>query len=236
MLINNLFALIITFLATLFWLRIWDYAANKNWVQPDISRKIIHIGTGPIFVACWLLFPKESISRYLASLVPLMFTLQFLLIGLGVIHDEASVKAMSRTGDRREILHGPLYYGIIFVLLTILYWYDNPIGIVALMLLCGGDGLADIFGRRYGKRKLPWNMRKSWLGSTMMFLGGWLLSIIMVVLYVYVGIFNGSVNSYLFAITLVALIATFVESLPLHDIDNITITLSAIIFGRIFFS
>jgi len=235
MLTNNLFALLITFLAALVWLRIWDFAAHKNWIQPDISRKIIHIGTGPIFVACWLLFSKENISRYLAALVPLMFTLQFLLIGLGIIKDEASVKAMSRTGDRREILHGPLYYGIVFVLLTIIYWYDNPIGIIALMLVCGGDGIADIFGRRYGIKKLPWNKKKSWVGSVMMFTGGWLFSVLMIVLYVSIGVFTGIISSYLLAITVITIIATLVESLPLEDVDNLTISLSAIIIGRIFF-
>ena len=67
---------------------------------------------------------------------------------------------MSRTGDRREILKGPLFYGIIFVIITVVYWKDSPTGIVALMLMCGGDGLADIVGRAYGKLKIPWNKNK----------------------------------------------------------------------------
>jgi len=54
---------------------------------------------------------------------------------------------MSRNGDRREILRGPLYYGIIFVVMTLVFWKDSPIGMVAVMLMCGGDGLADIMGR-----------------------------------------------------------------------------------------
>jgi phytol kinase len=101
----------------------------------------------------------------LAALVPLAITIQFLLVGLGIIKDESAVRAMSRTGDRREILQGPLYYGIVFVVLTIIYWTDSPIGMVALMLMCGGDALADILGRRYGKIKLSWNKTKSWVGS-----------------------------------------------------------------------
>jgi len=64
-------------------------------------------------VLCWLLFPSPDLwyYRWLAALVPLLFTIQFALIGFGIVKDEASVKAMSRTGDRREILHGPLFYG-----------------------------------------------------------------------------------------------------------------------------
>ena len=63
--------------------------------------------------------------------MPLLFTVQFALIGLGVVKDEASVKAMSRSGDRREILKGPLFYGIIFVVMTLVYWKDSPIGMTA---------------------------------------------------------------------------------------------------------
>src|SRR5512139_349036 len=119
--------------------------------------------------------------------------------------DEASVKAMSRTGDRREILRGPLYYGIIFVLLTIIYWKSSPIGIVGLMLMCGGDGLADIFGRRWGAVKLPWNKGKSWAGSLGMFLGGWVLSVLIIWVFSAVGVLASPIQTFLLPITIIAL-------------------------------
>ena len=97
MLTSNLLALIITFLVALAWLRLNDSLAHRGWVESHLSRKLIHIGTGPLFVLCWLLFNNNPIKKYLAALVPLAFTLQFLLIGTGLIKDEASVKAMSRT-------------------------------------------------------------------------------------------------------------------------------------------
>ena len=41
-----------------------------------------------------------------------------------------------------------------------------------MSLMCGGDGLADLVGRRWGRSNpLPWNPSKSWAGSTAMFLG-----------------------------------------------------------------
>ncbi len=44
---------------------------------------------------------------------------------------------------------------------------------VAVCLMCGGDGLADIVGRRFGGgNKLPWNGTKSAAGSLAMLLGG----------------------------------------------------------------
>ena len=121
MLSNNFIALILTFIAAITWLRVNDFAAHRGWISSHLSRKIIHIGTGPIFVLCWLLFHEAPSARYLAALVPGLITVQFILVGLGIIKDESAVKALSRTGDRREILRGPLFYGIIFVVLTIIY-------------------------------------------------------------------------------------------------------------------
>ena len=235
MLDNNLLALVITFVVALIWLRLNDFLAHRGLVESHLSRKLIHIGTGPIFVLCWLLFNENPINRFLAALVPLTFTLQFFLIGIGVIKDEASVKAMSRSGDRREVLRGPLYYGIIFVLLTIIYWKSSPIGIIALMLMCGGDGLADIFGRKWGKKKVFWNTGKSWAGSFGMLLGGWSLSIFVIWIYTEMGIFSNPLQYYLMPITFIAFTGTLVESLPIKDIDNITVTLSAVILGHLLF-
>lgn len=233
MLHNNLIALFITFIVALSWLRLNDYTAHRGWISSHLSRKIIHAGTGPFFVMCWILFDSSPWSRYLAALVPLAITAQFLLVGLGVIKDEAAVKAMSRTGDRREILQGPLYYGIVFVAITIVYWLDTPIGMVALMLMCGGDALADIMGRRYGKDRLPWNHNKSWIGSLFMFIGGWTFSLLALSFYVTTGIFNIPLVNYLIPLTLISIAGTIVESLPFENIDNITVTLIAILLGQL---
>ena len=123
-----------------------------------------------------MFFNDRGEARWLAALVPLLITIQFLLVGTGVLKDEGSVKAMSRSGDRREILRGPLMYGIVFVILTLVFWRNSPLGITALMILCAGDGLADVVGTRAAKSaRLPWSERKTWIGSLAMFLGGWIM-------------------------------------------------------------
>lgn len=232
--VNIWLAFIITLALALSWLRLNDFLASRGWISPTLSRKIIHMGTGPIFVLCWLLFPETQSSRYLAGLIPFGITAQFALVGLGIIKDQAAVDAMSRTGDRREILRGPLYYGIVFVVLTIVYWRDSLIGIVALMLMCGGDALADILGRRVqSSGKLPWSKRKSWLGSFGMLLGGWVFAIVVAVIYLAAGHFSGPFGGYLLRITIIAFIGTLIESLPFQDIDNITVTVAAVLTGHL---
>jgi phytol kinase len=181
------------------------------------------------------MFPEVWYARWLAALVPFLITVQFALIGMGVVKDEASVKAMSRTGDRREILRGPLFYGIVFVVMTLIYWKDSPIGMVALMLMCGGDGLAEIMGRGLKSAKLPWSKGKSVAGSLGMFIGGWALAAFILGMFVLAGVFSGPFAGYLIPITVIALAGAAVESLPLPDVDNITVTLVAVALGYLLF-
>jgi phytol kinase len=51
---NAILATIITFAIALAFLRLMDFFAQRGWVEPRLSRKLIHIGTGPIFVLCRL--------------------------------------------------------------------------------------------------------------------------------------------------------------------------------------
>lgn len=231
MLNSDWLALVISFVVSIIWLRINDYAAHKGWISSRLSRKIIHIGTGPLFVVCWLLFPNTQVSRYLAALVPLVITIQFFLVGVGVIKDQSAVDAMTREGNPREILRGPLFYGIVFVVVTIFLWYDTPLGIIALMLMCGGDGLAEILGTRYGKSHIPWNPEKTWIGSLGMFIGGFLLSTATLAIYDAFNIYSYALLTMIPAVALIAFVGTIVETLPLKDIDNITVTLAAIAVG-----
>ena len=213
-------------------LRLMDLLAHRGVIDSRLSRKIIHIGTGPIFVLCWLMYTDVYISRWLAALVPLVITLQFALVGLGIMKDEAAVKAMSRTGDRSEILRGPLFYGIVFVAMTLIYWKDSLIGIPALMIMCGGDGIADIVGRQVHSPKLPWSREKSVAGSVSVFIGGWVLTLLVFGAYVWFGAFSGPITRFLLPVTWVALGAMLVESLPFKDIDNITITIACALIGQ----
>lgn len=230
---NNLIALGVTLLIAIIWLRLNDLIAHRGWVSSAVSRKIIHIGTGPIFVVCWLMFNDGAWARYLAAIVPLGITLQFALVGTGILKDSSAVDAMSRTGDRREILRGPLYYGLAFVLFTLIFWRNSPVGMVALMVLCGGDGLADLLGQRISSARLPWSPKKSVAGSVTMLLGGFLFAIFIVGVYVWQGYFPGPTTRYLLPIGLIAVITTLVESLPYSDIDNITVPLVSVLLGLV---
>jgi phytol kinase len=228
---NVWLAMVVTMALALLWLRINDFFAHKGWISGQTSRKIIHTGTGPIFVLCWLFFPDEPLSRYLAACIPFLISVQFLLVGLGLMKDQASVDAMTRKGDRREILRGPLIYGIAFVILTIIYWKESPVGITALMMLSGGDGLADIMGKRFGKVPLPWSKNKTWAGSAAMFLGGTIFTLVVIYAFILAGVWHNPFLEFLLPVLAIGLVSTAVESLPIEEYDNITVPVMAVLMG-----
>lgn len=215
-------ALTITLVLCLLWMRAINYLAAKKIVSSNVSRKLIHIGTGPIFVACWLLFPEQGISRYLAAAVPLLIVLQVLVVGLGLLKDYTSVQSMARTGKKNELLKGPLFYGIVFVLVTQFFWKQIH-AVIALMILCGGDGAADLVGSRIKSPALPWAKKKTVVGSIAMFLGGALLSLLMLLIVFQpstIGLQETKVGTIVF---LISFAATLVESITPSDYDNITV-------------
>ena len=232
---NPYLAALATLVVAVAFLRIMDFFAHRGWIENKLSRKFIHIGVGPIFVLCWLMFPDVAVSRYLAALVPLLVTAQFVLVGTGIMKDDAAVQAMTRTGDPREILRGPLFYGIMMVVLTIVYWKDSPIGITALMMMCGGDGIADIIGRRVKSPKLFWSPEKSVAGSLSVFAGGALLTALILFIYVNVGVFASPFSIYVMPIVWIALGGTLIESLPFKDVDNISLTVISALIGHFVF-
>ena len=133
---NAYLATLVTFIIIIAYRGLMGYLAQRGWVESKLSHQIAHIGGGPIYVVCWLLYPDGPLGPWLASLIPLLATIQYLLLGLGILNDDKTVNALTPTGDRREMLLGPLFYSLMFIVLTLFYWRDSLVGIPALMMLC----------------------------------------------------------------------------------------------------
>ncbi|NPA27084.1 MAG: phosphatidate cytidylyltransferase [Chloroflexi bacterium] len=232
MTLPNPLAMLVTFVVAAAWMGFNEALARRGWISSHTSRKLIHIGTGPLYVLTWLLYPDAS-GRFWAVWVPLLLTLRVAAVGLGLISSPAAVQAMSRTGRREELLRGPLFYGLAFVYFTLAHWRTWE-GILPLMMLCGGDGLADLVGRRWGRRKLPWSPRKSWAGSLGFLLGGWLTAMLVLAVYALAGVWMPEqVAHYAQQALPAALVAAILESAPWPEIDNLIIPLGVYIFLRL---
>lgn len=152
--------------------------------------------------------------------MPLTLTVKFAAIGLGLLKDERAVATMSRSGDCRELLRGPLLYGIVFVAATVLA-FRELVAAVALISLCFGDAAAEIVGRRYGSTaKLPWSPRKSYAGSAGFVLVSSAAMIAFAVLFVQWGF---ATDVPLQPILLASAVGALVESLPMLEVDNILV-------------
>ena len=165
----NTLALVVTFGICVGGMFALQGVAARGWLGgPHVTRKLMHVGTGPVFVLCWALFdPREPVAAAAAAAaVPLLLSLRFFLVGAGFLDDEALVRTLARGGRRQELLLGPLQYGLLHAAAALLYWTRSPTGVCCLLLLCVGDGVADLVGRRFGA-PFPWphSPRKSVVGS-----------------------------------------------------------------------
>lgn len=232
MISNAWLSMVVTLVLCIVWMRIINLFTDRQVIGRSFSRKLIHIGTGPIFVLCWMLFPDKNISRYLAALVPFLIALQLFLVGKGKMQDRTSILAMARSGEKSELLKGPLLYGIVFVLITVFFWKSIH-AVVALMILCGGDGIADIAGNRLKSPRLPWTKSKTVAGSISMFLGGILLVLAIIVLVRGNFLIHSSVEDIILPLILISFLATLVESFTPSDWDNLSVTGVSLVFSLI---
>lgn len=217
-------------------LRLWEETAKRNLFDQKLNRKLVHVTLGLAFMLCWPLFGSGWQGGLVAALIPGINIIKMLLIGLGIYKDEATVKSMSRFGDYRELLRGPLYYAATITLASVIYWRTSPIGIAAICNLCAGDGLADIVGRRFGNQKLFYNKNKSVAGSIAMATAGFLASIGFMHYFSLFGFVQESWEMVL-GFCIVSLATALVESHPLSTKldDNLTVPLASVLVGSLVF-
>lgn len=195
----------------------------------ETKRKIEHI-VPVVFVL---------LLRYLNTWQALLFA--FVGIMYGFFLSKMFVKGAFREHEQEKgFSFGKLIYGIMVFILITLFYKKMYIVAGAWAIMSIGDGCSSLFGKAFGKRKLPWNTEKSWIGSAaFVFFGGLGAAILM--WWVSMGqspaqtiqeqIQTPLIWSYFFTSAfLAAFVAAGVESLPWKINDNITVPLTAGLF------
>eukprot|EP00268_Persea_americana_P053482 TRINITY_DN6053_c0_g2_i2.p1 TRINITY_DN6053_c0_g2~~TRINITY_DN6053_c0_g2_i2.p1 ORF type:complete len:319 (-),score=49.99 TRINITY_DN6053_c0_g2_i2:332-1288(-) len=215
----------------------FDLLTTHNFIDQKLSRKLVHVLSGLLFMASWPIFSTSLEARYFAALVPLANCLRLLAYGLSLATDEAMVKSVSREGKPEELLRGPMYYVVMLMLCDVMFWRNSPVGVISLAMMCGGDGFADIIGRRYGTLKLPYNQDKSWAGSICMCFSGFAISIGMLYYFSALGYLQLDWGLVVPKVALVSLAATLVESLPITKVvdDNVSVPLTSVLMTFLLF-
>lgn len=178
--------------------------------NPETVRKVVHIGTGNVILLAWLLQLPAWVgitSAVLAAIVTLISYQLPILPGVNSI-------------GRKSL--GTFFYAVSIGVLTAIFWnLDLPYyGVIGILIMAWGDGLAAIIGQRFGKHPYTiFGNRKSWEGTgTMLLVSYTIVSIVLLSV-------QGNIWQTWFVGIPVAIVATAVESIAQWGLDNLSVPL-----------
>ena len=180
--------------------------------NPEVNRKIVHIGTGNIILLAWWFDIPASIGigcAIVASGVTLLSYRLPILPGINSV-------------GRRSL--GTFFYDVNIGILIDCFWYlkQPQYAALGIMVMAWGDGLAALIGQRFGQHKYQiLGAEKSWEGSLTMFLASFT-----VILLILIGVQGNFWQTWVISLV-VAVVATGLESFSLLGIDNLTVPLGS---------
>jgi dolichol kinase len=219
-LVENLIVTALTFVYVFGLVALLNFCVTKFGLPQDISRKITHIGAGSL-IGFLPLYSDLDWSNYLNVTIFLVWIVLLVQKGLFAQPEDEAVRTMTRTGDRRELLKGPLYFVIVATLCGTILYKSLP-GIVAMATLGWGDGVAPIVGSRYGRWKYRIFSDKTVEGSLAMLIFGFAASVFFVWL-----VLPSELN--ITQLLLLAVVATLVEGCSPKEVDNILIPAAVVV-------
>ena len=129
--------------------------ALKRFIKPDpeVVRKVVHIGTGNLILLAWWLHIPAWVgitASALASAATLLSYRLPLLPGINSV-------------GRKSL--GTFFYSVSIGLLIAWFWpmHQPQYAAIGILVMTWGDGLAALIGQRFGEHKYKvWGMQKSW--------------------------------------------------------------------------
>lgn len=184
--------------------------AKKNIMSNEGTRKFIHIG-----VANWWFIAMYFFDKWqFAILVPALF-----VVVNYISYKKQVFSSMERSNENNS--PGTVYYAISLLILSFLTFREgsNPvIGLMGILVMGYGDGLAAVIGQTYGRYKFQvLGASKSLEGSLAMFISSFIVAI--PILY-----FSSAPSILLYAI-IISLAATAIELFSIKGLDNLTVPL-----------
>ncbi|MEB3310202.1 MAG: SEC59/DGK1/VTE5 family protein [Snowella sp.] len=176
--------------------------------QGEITRKIVHIGSGHVVLFAWWLQIPEWIGIAAAFVAGLVALISYFLPILPSINSVG-----------RQSL-GTFFYALSIGIVISIFWPLNhpEYAAIGILVMAWGDGLAALIGQNFGNHPYQLgNIQKSWEGSLTMTVISFLVILIIL----------GSVNGLNWQVSLtafvVAIVATALESFSKFGVDNLTV-------------
>lgn len=238
---NLIFSVIVAMMYIQGIIKIMEKLVDSGKLSSDLSRKVIHIAAGS-FIWIWLFMDTTDKWSYLFNIaVPFLFFLTFLMKGMKGSPDDPDVKTMTRTGDPRELMRGPLFFTVVMMVSgTILF--GSYAGMFMMAIIGWGDGIAPYIGKKWGKMKYKTLGREKTVeGSISVFVFSVAGCLIFYVLLGIIGEINFGVDTpiltdpqvgidmILVVIVLLSFVAMIVEALSPSDVDNLLVPASTLV-------
>jgi phytol kinase len=188
---------------------LWHRYTNPN---PELVRKIVHIGTGNVILIAWLLdLPGwvGIISAVLSGTIALLSYRFPLLPGVNSV-------------GRKSF--GTFFYAVSIGIVTAWFWPLNLpyYGAIGILIMCWGDGLAAIIGQKFGQHPFTvMGNRKSWEGTLTMLMVSYTI-----VGLVLLGVQGNIWQTWVVGIP-VALGATAIELFAQWGLDNLSVPIGS---------
>ena len=179
--------------------------------DPELTRKVVHIGSGNVILIAWWLNISGQVIVSAAVIAAAIAIISYMIPIL------PSIESVGRKS------FGTLFYAISMGVLTACFWQDYPqYTVIGILVMAWGDGMAAIIGQRFGRHIYQiGQINKSWEGSLAMMSASWLVTILIL------SAVEGN-NWQIWSISLVvALVATILEAFSKLGIDNLTVPLSS---------
>ncbi|WP_013325056.1 diacylglycerol/polyprenol kinase family protein [Gloeothece verrucosa] len=178
----------------------------------ELTRKVVHIGTGNVILLAWWLNIPPILGISAAVIAGCIALISFFLPILPSINSVG----------RRSL--GTFFYALSIGILIAWFW---PLGqpqyaVIGILVMTWGDGMAAVIGQQFGKHPYQiWGNNKSWEGSLAMMLMSFLVTSWVLLTTVD--------NHGLVWLTglLVAIMATSLETISKLGIDNLTVPLAS---------
>jgi uncharacterized protein (TIGR00297 family) len=133
-----------------------------------------------------------------------------------------------RPADRlRKYAHGIVFYPVAVLLLILVFPQRLDIVAAAWGILAFGDGMASLIGKRFGRRRIPWNADKSIAGSVALFVSGAIGGIVLA-WWCRANVTPPPAAWYSIGVPIAAaLVAALVETIPARLDDNLSVPAAA---------
>ena len=176
--------------------------------QRELSRKIVHIGTGAVVPLAWFFEIPFVVALPVAAVITVVTTIN---------HQWRFIPAVEDV-DRNS--YGTIAYGIAITTLLLLFWPTRADAVSAgVLVMAMGDGLAGLIGRNVASPK--WVL----FGQTKSSVGTMTMAVVSGLVLIGLARWSGADLSLPAALGMVA-IATGLEQLSWSGLDNLSVPLS----------